>query len=433
MSIDTTVVYALLYMSLYFEVFLLISFIAHNKQHNKNNIKQQRKALLFSSELPSVTIIVPCYNEEKTLAGTLKSLLALDYPTNKLNICVVNDGSTDGTLAIAREFEHRSKASVLGNGASVMVLDKENGGKASAMNMALAQSNSELIGCLDADSFVEREALILIVKHFVNDSAVSAVTPAVMIHNPQNILQMMQRAEYMAGVFMRRVFSMIDSIIVTPGPFSIFRRANLLELAIEKNTVWLHAHGTEDFEMGLRLQSVHKKIANEPMAKVMTISPNTLYSLYRQRIRWMYGFLMNAWDYRYMIGNIKYGNIGILILPATIMSIFGGVYVFGLLLTNIISYAVDMLMRIYVVGFSFSIPKFNWFYINASALLFIVASLIILMLIILYYSAQISQTKVRKRDAVLYLLLYGLVAPLWLTGAVARVIVGKESKWKVIR
>ncbi len=421
MTIDMTIMYALLYISLYFEVFLLISFISHNK--NKSN--QEPQASVHKDCLPEVTIAVPCYNEEKSLAATLTSLLALDYPENKLHILVVNDGSIDETSNIAHKFASEYK--------QITALDKENGGKASAMNMALSNSNSELIGCLDADSFVDPSALMLIAHQFINDSEVSAVTPAIMIDNPKNILQMMQRAEYMAGIFMRRVFSMIDSIIVTPGPFSIFRRADIIEVSECADNVWLHAHGTEDFEMGLRLQSNYKRIANEPLAKVMTISPDTLYSLYRQRIRWMYGFLMNTWDYKHMVGNIKYGNIGILVLPTTLVSIFGGVYVFGLLLTNIVSYLLDALVHVYTAGFTLSVPRFDWFYINTSALIFMVLILILVLLIILHYAAQISHTRVRKRDTALYLLLYGLIAPVWLTGAVVRATVGAESKWKVIR
>jgi len=444
MTIDTGIVYSLLYVSLYFEVFLLISFISHkNKtacetpeglpQRMRGYVSQTQNA--WKAKLPTVTITVPCYNEEKTLAKTVRSLLALDYPANKLSICIVNDGSTDDTLKIAHEFENLGAPSLslgqtLGplNTPTITVLDKENGGKASAMNLALSKSKSELIGCLDADSFVSSNALMLIAKQFMGDKNISAVTPAIMIHNPKNILQMMQRAEYMIGIFMRKVFSMMDSVVVTPGPFSIFRRADILKVG-----PWKHGHGTEDFEMGLRLQSLHKKIANEPLAQVMTISPDTLYRLYLQRIRWVYGFLMNAWDYKYMIGNMNYGNVGMFVLPTALVSVFGAVYMFAVVIINIITSIADLLIRIYTIGINFSLPSIELFYINTNAMLFIVIVLIAMILLILHNSAQLADTKVHKKDTVLYLLLYGLVAPLWLTGAVARAVVGKESKWRVIR
>jgi cellulose synthase/poly-beta-1,6-N-acetylglucosamine synthase-like glycosyltransferase len=420
MAVDTMIVYALLFASLYFEVFLLIAFIEYKKSR-----KGKLSTIPTSTDLPTVTITVPCYNEEKTLAGTLQSLLELVYPSDALQIIVVDDGSTDRTLSIAQSFAQQHPI--------IKVLSKENGGKASAMNLAFAKSESELIGCLDADSFVDPHALTRIAHQFQKDAAVSAVTPAIMIHSPQNLIQMMQRAEYMIGIFMRRVFGILDSIVVTPGPFSIFRRADVLTVASPDGTIWKHAHGTEDFEMGLRLQSAHKKIGNEPLAHVLTISPNTLYRLYRQRIRWVYGFLMNAWDYKYMLGNPRYGNVGMLVLPTAILSVFGAVYLFALTLFNIASSLITTATKIYTTGLTFKMPQFDLFYLNTDAMLFIVMVLVGMILFILYNSAHLAETKLHKKDALVYLAIYGLVAPLWLTGALARASVGAESKWRVIR
>ncbi len=420
----TVFIYALLFISLYFQIFLLLTFLSNtsSKKISKTDHRLQ------DANLPSTTIIVPCYNEEKTLSGTIRSLLALDYPKDKLSILIVNDGSVDNTLKIAQEFSK--------NYPQVRVLDKENGGKASAMNLALVNSESELIGCLDADSFVDPEALKLISTHFTcpkQGKFVSAVTPAIMIYKPRGILQMMQRTEYMLAVFMRKAFSIIDAIVVTPGPFSIFRKADILSVTPDGKPYWEHAHGTEDFEMGLRLQKNHKKITNEPMAKVMTISPNTLGSLYKQRIRWTYGFLMNTWDYKFMLGNIKYGNVGILVLPAALLSLIFGVLMFMILIARLIMSIFDFIIRIYTTGISLGLPTIDLFYVNINSMLLIVIVLISSLLTILYISTRISKTKIYKKDTVLYLILYGFIAPLWLTGALARALVRAESKWKVIR
>ncbi len=418
MTVDTTLVYILLYISLYFEVFLLTSFITYKKQQKHSN-KQSR------NKLPTATIIVPCYNEEKTLGGTLDSLLALDYPKDKLKIAVVNDGSKDKTQQIAEYFATRHS--------QIKVLNKKNGGKASAMNLALKHCNTELVGCLDADSFVEPNALLLMTKHFMHDSNISAVTPAIMVHKPKNILQLMQRAEYMVGVFMRRAFDMLDAIVVTPGPFTIFRREHILSISNNGTNVWRHAHGTEDYEMGLRLQHNHKKIANEPMAKVLTISPKTLYALYRQRIRWVYGFLMNTIDYRHMIGNKRYGNVGLFVLPFALISVVGATTLFGILIYKTINSLIDFYTRVSTVGISWSMFNIEWFYINTSTSIFIMLTLLSIIFTILYYSAQMSKTKVRILDTLVYILLYGFISPLWLTGATARAITKSESKWRVIR
>ncbi len=420
MSYEASIVYALLYISLYFEVFLLLSFIAHKK-----NPQTRTNNKISYTTLPSTTIIVPCYNEEKTLAGTIQSLLSLKYPKHKLNIIIVNDGSTDSTLQIAQDFAKNSK--------QVTVLDKPNGGKASAMNMAIKNCNTELIGCLDADSFVKKDALMLIARKFAESPEISAVTPAVMVHNPIGVLQKMQRAEYMIGVFMRKVFSVLDSIIVTPGPFSIFRREHILSISDDKNSVWQHAHGTEDFEMGLRLQSNFKKISNEPLAQVLTISPNTVYSLYLQRLRWVYGFLMNAYDYKYMVANPKYGNVGMFILPTALLSVFGAVYMFSLFIFNLLQAGINLIIKIYTAGITISTPSIDLFYINANTMLFVIMTLLGMLLVILHYASTMSGVKSHKKDTLLYLLLYGFISPLWLSSALLRTFIKAESKWKVIR
>ena len=101
-------------------------------------------------EFPTVTIIVPCFNEERTVGDTIRSLLDLDYPKEKLSIIAVDDGSTDGTRRELASFESRHQISVL---------SKKNGGKHTALNLALEKVESELVGCLDADSFVDSDTI----------------------------------------------------------------------------------------------------------------------------------------------------------------------------------------------------------------------------------------------------------------------------------
>ena len=153
--IEATATYSLLFISLYFEIFLLVGFLERRfaTQTNKG------PALALAS-YPSVAIVVPCFNEETTVAGTMASLLELDYPKEKLEIIVVDDGSRDATLSIAKQFETDPR---------VRVFHKENGGKHTAMNYGLEQTNAELIGCLDADSIVASDARML--ARFIHTTA----------------------------------------------------------------------------------------------------------------------------------------------------------------------------------------------------------------------------------------------------------------------
>ena len=196
---------------------------------------------------------------------------------------------------------------------------KENGGKHTALNFGLSQSKSELIGCLDADSYVDKDALKHIVQYF-EDKQTMAVTPSVKIYQPKNILQMIQSVEYGWGIFIRKVLAYLGALYVTPGPFSIFRRE-----VFEKIGSYRHAHNTEDLEIALRMQAHHMKIANAHNARVYTVAPDTLKKLYKQRLRWTFGFIKNVIDYKFIFFRKQYGNLGIFILPMASVSIISGI------------------------------------------------------------------------------------------------------------
>ena len=163
-DIPAIIVYILLFISLYFEVFLLITFLEYRP---KLLVRRQNTPKHF----PSVTVIVPCYNEERTVKNTILSILDLNYPKDKLRVIAVNDGSIDGTAKALAHFDIYPQ---------VTILHKENGGKHTALNYALRHVTSDLVGCLDADSFVDRKALIEIVKYFT-DKNIMAVTPAIKV------------------------------------------------------------------------------------------------------------------------------------------------------------------------------------------------------------------------------------------------------------
>ena len=240
--------------------------------------------------------------------------MALDYPKDRFSLIVVDDGSTDGTQKSLDEFRSNPQ---------IKIFKKENGGKSTALNFALEKVESELVGCLDADSFVTPDALKRIVPYFL-DAEVMAVTPSIKIHEPKTILQHVQRIEYNWGVLLRRILASMNALYVTPGPFSIFRVSVFKELG-----PYRHAHHTEDMEMALRMQKNHYKIVNSHSAHVYTVGPEKFKGLYKQRVRWAYGFLNNAFDYRDMYFKKEYGNIGLFILPIATLSIFTTLYAAG--------------------------------------------------------------------------------------------------------
>lgn len=410
-NIGMDVMYVALFISLYFEVFMLVSFI-----QSKMN-RGARRIVSFDelSHIPTVAIIVPCFNEAKTVAGTIQSLLALDYPRDMLEVIVVDDGSTDETLAVAQQFKFDPR---------VKVFHKDNGGKHSAMNFGLGTTQAELIGCLDADSIVDAGALKHIVPIFEYER-VAAVTPGILIKKPETILQHMQNAEYRLSIFNRFTLSSLGSAFIAPGPFSIFRTAVVREAG-----GWRHGHSTEDLEIALRIQHMGYSIGNAPGAAVYTGTPRTVRALFRQRVRWTYGFLRNAIDYRHMFGNRSYGNLGLVVLPTALISIGIAIFFFVRVAYFAIREGMRLIQQAEILGvmphFSFSL-----FYVNTSTLWFLIYVSVALVVVLISVGSLIG-TGSRKPPVgtPLFVLFYSFLVPLWLSAAVIRAAFKTGVRWR---
>lgn len=413
-ELSTFFVYILLFLTLYFEVFLLVTYFEESESFVRTISLTRSK-----EKYPSVTIVVPAWNESTTIEGTINSLLELDYPKDLLQFYIIDDGSTDDTLEVARRFEVNPQ---------VHVFTKENGGKHTALNFAIAHSTSDLIGCLDADSFVDQRALQEIIPYFDNE-VVMAVTPSVQIHKPDNILRKLQATEYMIGEFTRKVFSRINGLYVTPGPFSIYRK-NIFE----KIGGFVHAYGTEDMEMALRMQANRMKIENAHTAFVYTVAPRTPRALYKQRVRWVSGFLKNAFfSYRHMFLDKKYGNLGLLVLPFAFVSIFIAIFFSTLYLTSLIRIGYEKYVEYSAIGFNFNfhIPRFDWFSINLEFRTLIIYILFFTTMFFVFMGIRMAKNRfVLSIDMFYFLLLYGIIAPFWLVRSLFNLITAKEASWR---
>ncbi|MFA5831775.1 MAG: glycosyltransferase [Candidatus Paceibacterota bacterium] len=404
----------LLFITLYAQVLLLFTFF--EKKSVFANTGGDSYAPL--KRYPIVTIIVPVFNEEKTLAGTILSLLSLDYPKDKLDILVVDDGSTDHTRQVANSFKSHPQ---------VRVFSKTNGGKHTAVNLGISHANGEFIGCLDADSFVDKDALSRIIRCF-EDEKVMAVTPAIKVHTPENILQEMQSVEYNMGIFLRKVYGSMNAIHVAPGPFSIFRKE-----VFDKLGGYVKAHNTEDMEFAMRMHKNHYPIANVYDSYVYTVTPKTVRGLYKQRLRWVYGFLENAKDYRVMIFNKKYGNLGMFTLPAAIISIFAALFFTGLAIARFVAGMARRIMEIQAVGMPlrFEWPHFNWFFVNTSETAVVVYALSLSTLFVILVGKKLSEGNMKPHINMFYFFLfYGIIAPAWLFKAVYNVAFNKKTTWR---
>ena len=406
------IVYPFLFLAIFFESFVLVTLLSKPARTARGRLR--------GSYTPSVAIIVPCWNEEETIASTVESLFALEYPADKLEIILVNDGSTDGTARVMERFADRPQ---------VTIIHKENGGKHTALNAGVAATRAGIIGCLDADSFVEPDALREIIPSFT-DARVAATTAAMSVHRPKNLLQHMQNAEYIFGIALRHTLASVNGIYVTPGPFSFYRRE-----VVEKLGGFRHGYQTEDMEMALRLQKEGYAIENAPRARVYTKAPRTLLELITQRTRWTTGFMRNVLnDYYMLIGNRRHGALGMIVLPFGLVAVGGSIIVFFtmLYLLGRNTLAAFQIRAGIPLSYAF-LPhgSFDWFFLPSNVYFLLALSAVITSLSLIVYGKRLSRTPGNVGMGLLsYLLLYGFVVPLWLLRSVADVAFGKRRLWR---
>lgn len=387
----------LLYVSAYFGLYTSILFLLSFFQ----NVRQLSSPM--SRRLPSVTIAVPAFNEQRTIAATLKSLLELDYPVEKLRVVVIDDGSTDSTRALAEKFARQAPHLTL-------IAQQKNTGKAASLNRALADCRTELFGALDADSFVDPASLKKMVGFF-DDPQIMAVTPSLKIYKPATFWQRIQSVEYLIGVYLRKVFSYFGSIHVTPGPFTIFR------------TSFFRQHGpydehnlTEDIEVALRIQSKQYRIQNTIDATVWTVGPRTFRALIHQRRRWYVGFINNVLRYRHLFGR-THGNLGLFILPGAFVSIGLAILLFGYVGFKLLDHLITFFLNLYAINFDI-LPwlrfQFDPFFITLDSLtaLAIIALASGIFVVWLAKKHSGDQHSISSKY-VLYLLVYWVVFAVW--------------------
>ncbi len=316
MAYFPVVEYVTAFVALYATIFYFLVLAGYRKELHSEPL------LLPLHKFPSVSIIIPVLNEEDTISKTIKSVLALDYPKNKLEIIVVDDESTDGTVKEVEKFTTQ--------GVKLIRNTHKGIGKGSALNAGICRASGELIATLDSDSFPEKTSLRRLASFFT-DPSIMAVTAAVKVYSPKTLLEKIQGVEYLFVMLARRLSSFLDSVTVTPGPFSVFKKNVFKEVGLfDENNI------LEDQEMAYRIQSHNFKIVGSIAAEVYTQVPSTFSQLLRQRVRWNRGGIRNFYKHRKLISP-KYGDLGAVILPLGILTIFLVLAVFATIFWQIIT------------------------------------------------------------------------------------------------
>ena len=361
--------------TLFYTIFWLIAFVDYHPDQAAGPKK-----------LPKVSVIVPAYNEESSLEKTALSALLLDYPKRLLEVIIVDDGSTDGTLSIARRIQ-RSHS-------NLKVISQENSGKWTAMNAGIAASSGEFVACLDADSTVKPDSLRKMLPYFA-DHEVAVVLPMLYVDQPKNLLQKVQWYEYVINMFYRKIAGFLNCIHVAPGPFSLYRKQTLLTIGCFKE-----GHNTEDLEICLRLQNLHYKIVQTTQATAYTESPEKIADLYRQRLRWNLGSTLNILSYKHMLFNARYGDFGIFQLPMIFFATFFAVVILIITLyLSILKPNYDRFVQLKLINFDiltlFKNLKFHYSLLDVDYFrLFIAASFFIISLSLIIMAHRSINKKV---------------------------------------
>ncbi len=412
-TIPNAIFYVLAFLSVYVQVFFFVTFL----QNRKKIIVREGQIKLGS--YPPVTIVVPCWNEEKTLEATVNSIFKLNYPKDKLTIFLVDDGSTDNTWEVINKFAGYP---------NIKTFRKENGGKHTALNLGIENAETDFFGGLDADSIVHPESLVRIMSCFEKDANVMAVAPSVTVYNPRNFLQNAQKAEYDMGVYFKRMLGFLNAIPVTPGPLTIFRTKVFKDLG-----PYRHGHSTEDMEIAYRMQKNHYKIEYCNDAFVYTNSPASVAKLYKQRLRWIYGFLNNTIDYHSILFRKKYGNFSLFTLPMGIISIASIIYIFIRIVATIGYYIYSKILVLNALGwhFTFRAPKFDFFFLDAQSFSFLIILVYSLVLFAIMFGRKMTNEKnVFALNALYYFPVFGIIAPFWFLRAIFSTLVKRKPAWR---
>lgn len=349
--------------------------------------------ILNSPFAPGISLLAPAYNEELTIIDNVKSLLSIMY--NNLEVIIVNDGSKDKTLQrlidgfdlvrvdyhvqynlktkpVNQVYKSRNKAFK-----KLTVVDKRNGGKADALNSGINVSSKRLIACIDVDCIIERDALLKMVRPFMESNTPVIATGGVVriansckiesgrlqeVHLPKQRIARFQTLEYMRAFLLGRMaWGKLNGLLLISGAFGMFRKDVVMAVGgYNTNTVG------EDMELVVRMRAyMHEqkfpyRISYIPEPLCWTEAPSNYSILGRQRNRWTRGTFETLKIHKRMFLNPKYGIMGLISYPfwvffewlAPIIELSGLIFMSYLILTHQLNYLFALTMLFFVYSFS---------------------------------------------------------------------------------
>ena len=377
--------------------------------------------------LPSICAAIPVFNEEKSIIKTLNSLRNCDYPKDKLQIIVSDDGSKDNTINVVNEFISNNPE------LNISLISDVNSGKGAAVNKALAKCNSDLFVVIDADSRIKKCAFIKAVSYF-HKPKVAAVISRVIVDFPTSWLQKMQYFEYILSNMIRKIMHNFGTLCITHGAFTMFKTSILKKVGGfdgNRNNI------TEDLEIALRLKSNKYDVVMAHDADCFTIAPSTFNKLRKQRIRWYRGYIFNHIKYRKLFFSKEHGIFGIFQLPVTIFAVALSVSYFLLITLNIFSDFFNFLVRSltipnYFLANIFNFPSISEFFLTKNLQIYIpIAITFALTLVIVFSAHKVFKEKLSRSvfpAACYFIIMPYFTAINWLD-SVGREVFKSKRKW----
>ncbi|MBW8361465.1 MAG: sulfatase-like hydrolase/transferase [Kaistella sp.] len=368
-------------------------------QYKKQNTFTDYSIIAANPNAPTFSLIAPAYNEGMTVVENVRSLLSLYY--HNLEIIIVNDGSKDDSITKLIEAYDLESVSFFVQGeipakkirgiyksknpafSKIIVVDKENGGKADALNVGVNISSGEYLVCIDVDCILEQDAILKLAKPFLEQSEKKVIAcggvirlannckiengKVVEVNLPKTLLGKTQVLEYIrAFVLGRMAWSRASGLILISGAFGVFDRKIVLACGgYDKDTVG------EDMELVVRMRKYMEEkkepyqVVTIPDPLCWTEAPESKDILRKQRNRWMRGTMETLWKHRKLMFNPKYGKLGMVSLPywfffeflGPLVEFLGYIIFFIFLLLGIINWPFFIVLFALVIssGFLFSV------------------------------------------------------------------------------
>ncbi len=366
----------------------------------------------------SLSIVIPCYNEEENIGETIEAILNSDYKGLK-KIIVVDDCSTDNSYEVIKKYAKKYKR-VIG------VKTLKNTGKASgSKNYGAKFADTELIGFVDADSYPQKDAIRKMIGFF-DDKNIVSVTSSIFVKRRKSFIEKLQSIEYRIIAFTRKLLGFVGAIYVTPGPLAVYRKKAFDDVGrFDENNL------TEDIEITWNFLSKGYEIEMSVPSRAYTVAPNKFKTWYLQRVRWNIGGIQTINKYKKTFA--RKGILGRFVLPFFILSWILGILGIGVLIyRGFRRIIIHFLITKYSIGAQTAVLTLREINLTPNVLLFFGVSILLLSLsftiLALSYSKEKKFKKVKIFNILIYSFIYLLAYPIILITSIFKYM-KKDRAW----